>query len=90
MRGDKQHRHSLIPSWGEKFTVELSTFTPEPVAGSDLRVQREYAAQIINRLAQMEETYFALRRQRRRGFKRPGEREKKSGFAISQENPHRS
>jgi hypothetical protein len=90
MRGDKQHHHSLIPSWGEKFSVEIETFTPEPLAGSDLRVQREYAAQIINRLAQMEETYFALRRQRRRGFKRPGECEKKPEFAISQENPHRS
>jgi len=62
LRGDKQDSYSIIPAWGEKFSVQMEVFTPELIEGSDLRVQREYAMQIIDRLAQMEENYFALRR----------------------------
>jgi hypothetical protein len=62
LRGDKQDSYSIIPAWGEKFFVQMEVFTPKPVEGSDLKVQREYATQIIDRLAQMEGNYFALRR----------------------------
>ena len=89
LRGDKQHTYSFIPSWGDKFSVQIEVFTPEPIEETGLRAQREYAAQIINRLAQMEENYFAAHRERYRGFKGFREREKKHGFALSEKNSHR-
>jgi 1-acyl-sn-glycerol-3-phosphate acyltransferase len=89
LRGNKQDNYSAIPAWGEKFSVQIEMFSPERIEGSELRVQREYATQIINRLAQMEEKYFALRRERYCGFERAGERREKQRFALSKENPHR-
>ena len=89
LRGDKQDNYSVIPAWGEKFSVEIEIFTPKHAEGSELRVQREYATQIIERLAQMEENYFALRRERCGGFEGTGERGEKQGFALSKKNPHR-
>ena len=89
LRGDKQDSYSIIPAWGEKFSVQMEVFTPEHVEGSDLRVQREYATQIIDRLAQMEEKYFALRRERCCGFEGTSECGEKQKFAISKKNPHK-
>jgi 1-acyl-sn-glycerol-3-phosphate acyltransferase len=89
LRGDKQDNYSVIPAWGEKFSIEIEIFTPRPAQGSELRVQRDYATQIIERLAQMEENYFALRRERCDGFEGTGERGKEQGFALSKKNPHR-
>jgi hypothetical protein len=89
LRGDKQTSYSNIPVWGEKFSVQIEVFTPEHMEGSDLRAQREYAKQIIDRLAQMEEKYFALRRERSGGFEGTSERGEKSGFAFSKKNPHK-
>ena len=89
LRGDKQDNYSVIPAWGEKFSVQMEVFTPEHVEGSDLRVQREYATQIINRLAQMEEKYFALRRERCCGFEGASECGEKQEFALSKKNPHK-
>lgn len=89
LRGNKQDNYSVIPDWGDKFSVQIEVFSPERIEGSGLRVQREYATQIIERLARMEERYFALRRERYRGFKRAGEHAEKPGFALSKENPHR-
>jgi 1-acyl-sn-glycerol-3-phosphate acyltransferase len=89
LRGNKQDNYSVIPAWGEKFSVQVEVFSPERIAESGLRVQREYATQIIERLARMEERYFALRRERYRGFERAGERREKQGFALSKENPHK-
>lgn len=62
LRGDKQNNYSAIPAWGEIFSVQVEVFMPVPAADSGLRAQRDYAAQIIDRLVQMEEKYFALRR----------------------------
>jgi hypothetical protein len=90
LRGDQQRRYGVIPAWGDKFYAQMEVFTPTPLEGTGLRVQREYAAQIINRLAQMEEKYFDTRRKRSRGFKISGQREKESGFALPGENPYRS
>jgi len=89
LRGDKQRRYGLIPAWGDKFYAQVEVFQPAPVEQTGLRAQREYAAQIINRLAQMEEEYFAIRRKRCRGFNESGEHAKKHGFSLSEENPHR-
>jgi 1-acyl-sn-glycerol-3-phosphate acyltransferase len=88
MRGDKQDRYSAIPVWGEKFSVRVEVFTPTPTADSGLRAQRAYASQIIDRLAQMEEEYFAARRERCSGLAGSGERDEKPGFALPKENPH--
>jgi hypothetical protein len=89
LRGDKQHSYSLIPAWGDKFYAQVEVFNPAPVEETGLRAQREYAAQIIGRLAHMEEKYFAVHRERSCGFEESGKRAKKHGFALSEENPHR-
>ena len=89
LRGDRQDHYSVIPAWGEKFLMQIEIFTPQPAQGSELRVQREYAAQIIDRLVKMEENYFDLRRERCGGFEGCDERGKKQGFALSKKNPHR-
>lgn len=89
MRGDKQVGYGSIPVWGEKFYAQVEVFTPERVAAGGLRAQREYASQIIDRLAQMEEKYFALHRQRCCGLTTSGKCEEKQRFPVSEENPHR-
>ena len=89
LRGDKQDSYSIIPAWGEKFSVQMEVFTPERAEGSDLRVQREYATQIIDRLTQMEEDYFTAHRERCCGFEGTSERGEKSGFALSKKSPHK-
>jgi hypothetical protein len=89
LRGDKQDSYSVIPAWGEKFSIQIDIFTPQRIEGSELRAQREYATQIIDRLAQMEENYFALRRERCGGFMGTGECGEKQEFAFSEKNPHR-
>jgi hypothetical protein len=89
LRGDRQRSYGLIPAWGDKFYVQVDVFKPAPTVQEGLRAQREYAAQIINRLAQMEDNYFAAYRGRYRGFKGFREHEEKYGFAISEDNYHR-
>jgi hypothetical protein len=89
LRGDKQDHYSIIPAWGEKFSIQMEIFTPQRLEGSELRAQREYATQIIDRLAQMEENYFALRRERCGGFEGTGECGKKQELAFPKKNPHR-
>jgi hypothetical protein len=58
LRGDGQASYSTIPAFGERFTVLVDVFTPEKSALTGLRAQRDYAGQIIGRLAIMEERYF--------------------------------
>lgn len=89
LRGDKQDNYSVVPAWGDKFSVQMEVFTPQPVEGSELRIQREYATQIIDRLVKMEDEYFASRRERCGGFEGCGERGQEPGFAVSKKNPHR-
>lgn len=88
LRGDKQDSYSVIPAWGEKFSVTIEIFKPQRVQGSELRVQREYATQIIDRLVKMEDEYLALRRERCGGFEGSGERGEEQGFPLSKKNPH--
>lgn len=58
LRGDSQASYSALPAFGERFTVLVDVFKPEPSALTGLRAQRESAGQIIERLARMEERYF--------------------------------
>ena len=87
MRGNKQVNYSLMPVWGEKFYAQVEVFSPTPAVESGLRAQREYAAQIIDRLVKMEEKYFALHRERCCGLEKSGECEEKQRFTVSKENP---
>jgi hypothetical protein len=67
LRGDNQSSYSTLPAFGECFTVLVDVYTPEKSALTGLRAQREYAGQIIGRLAEMEDNYFGFYRQRYRG-----------------------
>jgi len=83
LRGDEQASYSTVPKLGERFTVAMEVLDLERTAAEGLRAQREYASQIIRRLARMEERHFALCRQRYRGpagTREPGE---KPGCAVS-------
>ncbi len=88
LRGDKQESYSIIPTWGERFTARVEVFKPVAVEGG-LRAQREYAAQIIKQLVQMEERYFGLHRERRCGLEGSVQREEERRFSLSDKNPHR-
>ncbi|TFG89639.1 MAG: 1-acyl-sn-glycerol-3-phosphate acyltransferase [Syntrophobacterales bacterium] len=57
MRGDGQESYSGIPRLGERFTVEVETFDPQ-TEYKGLKGQREYARQIVEKLAVMEKRYF--------------------------------
>ncbi len=88
-RASLREASSLIPAWGDRFYAEVEVLQPVLVSQEGLRAQRLYAAQIIERLAQMEEKYFAVHRERSCGFEKPAEPAKKHGFALSEENSHR-
>jgi len=62
LRGDDQEAFGMIPRFGERFTMSVEVFDPGKLDGGGLRLQREYARRIIERLAGMEEEYFASRR----------------------------
>lgn len=67
LRGDHQASYSNIPAFNEYFTILVDVFRPEKSALTGLRAQRDYAGQIIGRLAEMEERYFDIHRQRHCG-----------------------
>ena len=62
LRGDGQEAFGTIPRFGERFTMTVEVFDPGKLDGGGLRLQREYARRIVERLAGMEEEYFASRR----------------------------
>ena len=62
LRGDGQEAFGTLPRVGERFTMIVEVFDPVTLDGGGLRLQREYARRIIERLAVMEEEYFASRR----------------------------
>ena len=82
LRGEGQDTYSTLPKFGEQITVAMEELEIERTAAEGLRVQREYASQIIRRLAQMEEQYFVLYRQRHRGPAGAGQPGKKPGCAL--------
>jgi 1-acyl-sn-glycerol-3-phosphate acyltransferase len=61
LRGDGQAAFSTLPSFGEHFTMNVEAFDPCREEGGGLRLQREYARRIVERLAEMEDRYFAGR-----------------------------
>jgi 1-acyl-sn-glycerol-3-phosphate acyltransferase len=67
LRGDGQASYSLLPDFGERFTVLMDVFKPEKSALTGLRAQRDYAGQIIQRLTEMEDKYFGFCGQRHCG-----------------------
>ena len=65
LRGDRQQSWSMLPVVGDSFYVDIDIFEPTSSERSGIRRSRDFARQIGERLASMEEKYFA-RRQRRR------------------------
>jgi 1-acyl-sn-glycerol-3-phosphate acyltransferase len=63
LRGDGQKTYGGIPRFGERFTMAIEPLTPKRVKGAGLRAQRAYAAEIVEKLAAMEDSYFAARGQ---------------------------
>ena len=61
LRGDGQETYGTIPRFGERITMTMEVFDPGRESGGGLRVQREYARRIVERLVEMEEAYFASR-----------------------------
>ncbi|MHB9097526.1 MAG: lysophospholipid acyltransferase family protein [Syntrophales bacterium] len=62
LRGDGQDAYGMIPRFREQFTMNVEVFDPGSGEGAGgLRLQREYAQRIIERLAGMEDEYFAGR-----------------------------
>jgi len=57
--------YSDFPASGEVFTAEVSVLEPRRTASGGLKAQRDYAEQIIQRLCEMEEKYFADRERHR-------------------------
>lgn len=88
LRGDGQETYGSIPRFGERFTVNIETFRPEPMEYNGLRAQREYAEQIVNRLSSMEEHYFSTHGQRYCGFSRSTQQGEERESAIHRPRFH--
>jgi 1-acyl-sn-glycerol-3-phosphate acyltransferase len=61
LRGDGQADYGTFPRYGEQFTMTVEAFDPGAREAGGLRLQREYARRIIERLADTEDAYFAGR-----------------------------
>lgn len=83
LRGDSQSSYSNIPVSGERFTVLVDVLETKKPEQKGLRAQRDHARQIIKRIAEMEERYLDLHRQRHRGSDRPGQHRQKRRQPIS-------
>ena len=58
LRSNKQEKHSNIPRRGSQFYFDMQLIQPKS-AYSGLRATRDVATQIIDKLTQMEQLYFA-------------------------------
>jgi 1-acyl-sn-glycerol-3-phosphate acyltransferase len=61
LRGDGQRTYGMVPRFGERFTMTAEVFDPVRICGGGLRVQREYARRIVERLAALEDACLASR-----------------------------
>lgn len=61
LRGDRQNTWSMLPVVGDSFYVDIDMFEPSSES-SGIRRSRDFAQQIGQRLAHMEEKYFARRK----------------------------
>jgi hypothetical protein len=89
LRGDGQSAYSTIPAFGERFTVLVDVFNPQKSALTGLRAQRDYAGQIVGRLAEMEEKYDGIYRQRHCGSDRFRQYGEEQGQEVSAAGLHR-
>ncbi|MBU0993472.1 MAG: 1-acyl-sn-glycerol-3-phosphate acyltransferase [Proteobacteria bacterium] len=62
LRGDRQNSYSNIPQFQECFSMFVDTVDIE-IKSKGLKAQRDYAQQIIGKLAAMEKSYFETCRQ---------------------------
>ena len=62
LRSHRQEKHSSIPPRGSRFYLSMKLIQPESMH-SGLRATRDIAAQIIEQLHLMEQSYFAAGRQ---------------------------
>ncbi len=88
LRGDGQKTFGTMPRFREKFTMKMEVLDPERRDYNGLRAQRDYAGQIVERLARMEEDYFASRRERCCGPEVSGEDRKEPGYAFREPRLH--
>ena len=88
LRGDQQETYSNIPSRGDRFTMMIEPFVPARTEAQGLRAQRDYAGQIIQQLARMEETYFANYRKRYRRSEHAREQRGEQQSAFSRTRLH--
>ena len=58
LRGDRQESWSTIPARGDSFYVDFELFEPNS-EHSGLRRSRDFAVQVVEHLARMEERYFS-------------------------------
>ncbi|MFV2006794.1 MAG: lysophospholipid acyltransferase family protein [Longimicrobiales bacterium] len=58
LRGDRQNSWSTIPARGDSFYVDFELFKPDS-EHSGLRRSRDFALQVVENLASMEERYFS-------------------------------
>jgi hypothetical protein len=61
LRGDRQRSWSTVPAMGDSFYVDIALIRPQSDR-KGIRRSREFAQQIAQRLARMEEKYFARRK----------------------------
>jgi hypothetical protein len=84
LRGDHQVTYGNFPQIGEHFSMMMEVLEPGPSDYSGMRAQRFYAEQIIQKLARMEENYFAIHRERRRQLERFASPCKEREYSVSQ------
>jgi 1-acyl-sn-glycerol-3-phosphate acyltransferase len=88
LRGDRQKTFGSMPGFRERFTMKVEVLDPERPNFNGLRAQREYAGQIVRRLAEMEEEHFASCRERHRGSEGTGKQGEEPGCSFHQPRLH--
>jgi len=88
LRGDAQETYSYFPKKGDTFTMMIKPFIPVRRGLHGLRAQRDYARQVIETLARMEEVYFAIHRKRPRRFDFSGEYRQEQGSQVYKASMH--
>lgn len=88
LRGDGQENYGAIPRFAERFTFHMEVFQPDRIECDGLRSQRYYAKQIIDKLSNMEEIYFASDRQRCRRIDQPLQQGEEPRYEIHRPRLH--
>lgn len=88
LRGDGQHKYSNLPRWGEKFSVLIDVIDPVPTGLAGRRAHRHYASQSIEKLAMMEEQYFASGRQRHCGSDTLNRQKEEQKYSLPEPRLH--